>query len=286
MFFDLVIIIIFIIGIYLLISKYKYQEMIYTDGLNKLIVSDMNLPNKTNYNRKIQAIIISVDYSDFLRWTLPYNKKHFDHTIVITTPEDIETQKICEYWGVHCVKTNDFYLKDAKFNKANGINYGLSLINKDSWVVHMDADIYLPPMTRDILQMLPLDDQSLYSIDRINCKSFTEWITYLENPESQHGMDGLVKYDRFENGSRLVNLNRDGYIPMGYFQLWHPNASGVVKYPNVHSSADRTDILFGYNFKRENRHLIPDLVCIHLDTAEGEMGQNWNGRTTKRFGLT
>lgn len=279
----LIILILFLIIIclsYYFIPKY---EIGYTNS-SKVEIKSMNIPSKNNYNYKIEGVIICVGYHDFLRWTLPFNKNHFDKLVVVTTEEDVKTQEICSYWNVHCVTTDSFYSNGDTFNKANGINYGLSFLDKDGWVIHIDADIYLPPKTRQILNTIPLDAHSIYSIDRVNCNSFTEWIMFLENPENQHDNSGLLKPSNFIKGSRLLNLDRDGYIPIGYFQLWNPKISKVYNYPNQHGSADRTDVLFSYNWTRDKRQLLPELVGIHIQTEE-TVGLNWNGRKSNLFGL-
>jgi hypothetical protein len=243
----------------------------------------IKVPEKISNPKKLEAVMVCVGYADFLAWTLPYNKAQFDRIIVVTTPDDEETQAICEYWHVECVKTNAFYESGDKFNKGRGINEGLNKLEKDGWVLHLDADIYMLPRTREILNLLPLDPKSLYSIDRLNCKSFIDFACYLSKPERHHGNNGMMGMNAFEKGARLLNLDRDGYVPIGYFQLWNPVVSGVSVYPTEHGTADRSDTLFAYNWQRENRHIIPELVCVHLESEDCQMGANWQGRTTKQF---
>jgi hypothetical protein len=55
---------------------------------------------------KLEAVIVCDQYSDFLRCTLPHNKTLFDRIVVVTSPEDRATQKICEFYHVECVKTD------------------------------------------------------------------------------------------------------------------------------------------------------------------------------------
>jgi hypothetical protein len=79
----------------------------------------------------------------------------------------------------------------------------------------------------------------------------------------------------------------EGYEPIGFFQLWHPNTSGIKLSPDEHGAADRTDVQFAKKWPRVNRVLIPELIGIHLDSensAVDEMGKNWNGRKSKLFG--
>jgi hypothetical protein len=79
----------------------------------------------------------------------------------------------------------------------------------------------------------------------------------------------------------------EGYEPIGFFQLWNPNGSGIKRYPETHGAADRTDVQFAKKWPRANRALIPEIIGIHLDSENAtvdEMGKNWNGRKTKTFG--
>lgn len=246
--------------------------------------SEIAVPSKIFNPKKVEAVVTCVGYADFLNWTLPFNKQHFDRLVVVTSPEDLETQRICSYWHVECVLTDAFY-ESGGFNKGAGINVGLDKLEKDGWVIHFDADIYLPPRTREILTLLPLDETSLYGIDRMNCQGFENFIKYLENPDDIHGNDGFLRLAQFSLGSRLLNLARDGYVPIGYFQMWCPLKSGVNTYPDFHTGADRTDTLFVYNWTREKRALIPELICIHLESEEAPMGINWKGRKSKPFKL-
>ena len=65
--------------------------------------------------------------------------------------------------------------------------------------------------------MLPLDENGIYSVDRLNCKSFKDWTCYLAKPERVHGDNGIMSMNVFEKGARLLHLGRDGFIPIGFF---------------------------------------------------------------------
>ncbi len=93
----------------------------------------------------------------FLRCTLPANKHLFDRIVVVTSAEDRDTQRICEFHHVECVKTDALNSRWNQFCKGAGINEGLSRLDRDAWVVHLDADIWLPPQTRLLLQNANLD---------------------------------------------------------------------------------------------------------------------------------
>lgn len=234
----------------------------------------------------IEAVIVCVDYSDFLAYTLPQAKLHLDHIVVVTTPADKETQQLCKHHNVECIKTNSFYEKGDKFNKAKGINEGLLYLSKRDWVIHMDADIYLPPMTRDILSKKKLDQNKIYGIDRLMCPDYNSWVDYLKKPRLIHDNWIFVHLNAFPIATRVADYNGDGYSPIGYFQLWHPGTSGVKNYPEVHGAADRTDMQFAKKWSKDLRELLPEIVAIHLDSEDAtvkEMGKNWSGRKTQPF---
>jgi len=234
---------------------------------------------------KIEGVSVSVGYADFLAWTLPFNKQHFDKYVIVTSTEDKATQDICNYWNVECIITDVFYEDNSPFNKGKGINVGLSKLSLDGYVVHMDSDIFLPPKTRMILDSVDLHPANIYSIDRLMCKSFSSFIHHLSNPLNQHGPDGIMRLTNFEYGSRLVDTSHEGWLPIGFFQLWCPNVSKVYEYSTEHGTADRSDVLFTKQWPRHNRVLIPELVGIHLESEQLPMGINWSGRKSKLFSL-
>lgn len=234
----------------------------------------------------LEGIIVCVNYSDFLVHTLPHNKTHFNNLIVVTDTKDLKTKKVCDYFHVRCLQTDIFYEKNNSFNKGAAINYGLQHLSKQDWVVHLDADIYLPPLTRTILENLPLQKQKIYGIDRLMCPNYEQWINFLNLPKPIQDSWIYIHLDAFPIGVRIAEyMNKNaGYEPIGYFQLWNPAESNVYDYPTEHDFCDRTDVLHCKKFARENRELLPELVAIHLDSEYlPEMGKNWKGRKTKLF---
>jgi hypothetical protein len=234
---------------------------------------------------KLEAVIVCINYSDFLKITLPANKHYFDRLVIVTDEQDTETHKVCEFYNVHCVKTNAFYVDGPMPNKAMGINEGLKHLSKEGWVLQLDADIWLPPLTREILSKYPLDSKSIYGIDRLMCNSYKDWMNFIHmhSPRPIHEGWIYLHLHHFPMGQRIVQYQGEGYMPIGYFQLWNPKGSGVWTYPVEKVGFDRTDVLHLKQFTREYRRFIPDIVCIHLASEDHAMGQNWYGRTTSSF---
>ena len=236
----------------------------------------------------LEGVIVCVNYSDFLAHTLPHNKTHFDNLIVITDTKDKKTKELCEYYHVKCIQTDIFYENRDSFNKGAAINYGLSQLENKGWVIHLDADIYLPPLTRNILENIPLEPHKIYGADRLMCPSYEKWVDFINDPQKIQEGWVYIHLNSFPIGVRLAEYNNKnaGYEPIGYFQLWNPKGSNVFNYPTQHDYCDRTDVLQCKKFARKDRELLPEIVVIHLESeglSVGSMGKNWKGRKTKLF---
>ncbi len=234
---------------------------------------------------KLEAIIVCIHYADFLKVTLPNNKPFFDKLVVVTDEQDAETVRVCEFYNVQCIQTNVFYTDHPTIpNKARGINEGLSHLSLEGWVAQLDADIWLPPLTRNILEKLPLHEDHIYGIDRMMCNSYEAFydFLYIKSKPIHEGWIYL-HLDFFPIGERITQYHGEGYMPIGYFQLWHPSGSNISNYPIIEAAYDRTDVLHLKQWKRENRSFIPELICIHLASEQHKQGQNWEGRKTRSF---
>jgi hypothetical protein len=236
---------------------------------------------------KIDCVITSVGYGDFLAYTLPHNRVLFDRTVVATTAGDRVTRRVCEFWHVACVVTGAF-TSQGGFAKGAGINAGLAALGLDDWCVHMDADIMLPPLARRLIEAAELDRSCVYGVDRMLVRSFEEWTGFLGCPAVQQESGIYVHAAPFPIGTRIVRHGEGpgpkGWVPIGFFQLWHPGTSGIRTYPAEHTDAGRGDMLFAEQWARGRRQLIPELIAYHLESAPGPMGINWQGRKSPPFG--
>ena len=246
---------------------------------------------------KLECVTVSVDMADFLVESLPLNRHMFDRMMIVTTPEDVETQRVCRYYGVPHAQTDVIRSRWGEFHKAKGINVGLRhLIAADGrdpssvtaapsdWVLHLDVDMVLPPRTRELIERADLDKEVLYGIDRFLVPSSDAWRAHQAMPQMQHN-DYHVEMDAFALAPRFAGQRMGGYAPPGFFQLWHPRWSGVLTYPEEHSTAARTDVLFASKWWRKQRALLPEIVGYHLQSEDAAQGTNWGGRVTKRFGV-
>jgi hypothetical protein len=162
----------------------------------------------------------------------------------------------------------------------------LKVLKKKNWVLHLDADIWLSPHFREVIDNRHLDPGAIYGMDRLMCQDYNQWMSFLANPVAINEQYYLVQAKPFPIGSRVAHYNQeDGWFPIGFFQLWHPRMSGNYIYPTEWDGADHTDVVFAKSFPVGRRHLIPETYVIHIDSAYNEkMGLNWKGRKSKPFG--
>jgi hypothetical protein len=236
---------------------------------------------------RLECVTVCVDYADFLRETLPYNQRHFDRVVIVTTDGDKSTRNLCDHLGVECLIT-DLMSRDGRFAKARGIDYGLANLRGDGWIVHLDADIWLPPQTRHLLSHTDLDERCIYGIDRTNCVGYDNWRQFIEShPQAaahhQHVRDCLIVPPPFPMGARISIRHYGGFIPIGFFQMWHQGRA-KKRYPIDHGGAERTDVLHSLQWPAQQRKLLPELIAVHLESESSHMGVNWNGRRSKPFG--
>lgn len=237
----------------------------------------------------LEGVTTCVNNADFLAHTLPHNKHLFDRYIVVTAPEDKDTQRICRYWGVECLQTDTFRTRWDEFCKGACINEALAKLSLSDWVLHIDADILLPQQTRRVIQNAELDKSMIYGVDRLEFKSYERFQEFYGNPQLH--TDG--KYDCFINmshvgddvriGTRVSFSHCGGYIPIGFFQLWNPKVSGGEQYADGHTDASREDNVFALRWPRAKRGFIPEILAYHLESQEAKMSVNWKGRVTKKF---
>lgn len=240
---------------------------------------------------KLQAVTVSVDYSDFLIHTIEENHTIFDKWFIVTNTKDLKTKELCEKYkdqGVVCIQTDVFYDAGAKFNKYSGINEGLKYVDEDAWVLFVDSDIVLDKDLRYILFNLDLDKTCVYGMDRVNCIGLQAWLDY-KNRRDLVLDKWLLTDGGFKFGARLVHYygyeNGDGkfagWNPIGFFQLAYRSA--FKKYPDDSTGADHCDLAFARLWPRRKRILIPESIAIHLESENTYKAANWFGRVSEPF---
>jgi hypothetical protein len=198
-------------------------------------------------------------YAALLRITLVRNLRHLVETVVITTPEDEETQEIVKSVpGAILSVTDAFTRPDAngvrpRFNKSLAIEEsGFDILGRHGWIVVWDSDCLWP-------DSLPLD--------RLR-------------PGHLHGARRRVLDDpaRWHPGFDWGRCppSRDGNSPIGFFQLFHGDDSALAGkrpwYDVSFAHAGGGDAAFMYHWPR-SKHVMLPLEVLHL----GKVDQNWFG---------
>ncbi len=241
----------------------------------------------------LECVTTCVGYADFLCETLRYNLSLLDRLLVVTTSADEATRDLCHQHNLECLLTDDFYRADRDFDKARAVDRGLQLLSHRDFILHLDADIVLPPHTRTTLDAADLDPACLYGCDRVLVRGWERWQRlqasgFLHDFSRSHHHNVCFP-GTFDMGARWADPHH-GWCPAGFLQLFHGSAimrKGIRqrRYSSWgHSDAARCDIQFSLLWDRPQRVLIPELVAFHLESDGGTTGANWNGRTTPRFG--
>lgn len=233
----------------------------------------------------LEAVVVCVNYSDFLEYTLPHNMQFFDRIVIVSDHNDKLTKRVCDKYSVDCIRTEVMYDDGDKFNKGRAINLGLQNLrhDPDSFLCHIDADVLLPHNFSNVLKMAKIKQDCIYGCDRLNTISYENFDANIRKGTPQHQWRFMVTPNpEFPVGSRLLHKEY-GWLPIGFFQLW--GSSMGRQYPIVCGSAEHSDVLFSVQWPREKRLLLPEFFCYHLESEAGEMGVNWKGRKTKIFGF-
>lgn len=232
----------------------KFRNIVNLDSNQKLFSSKNQTQNfiNTDISDKMDVIIISVDYNDYLSITLKNNLRFVQNIHVVTSSKDLDCQQICSDYGVDCIITDTFYESNSPFNKGKAINYAISKLKNPSWILILDADIVL----KNSIDVSNLNYNVLYSCKRIIVETHDQYLN-LNNQE----------------------LVEEPGIGFGYFQLFNFSSRYLNKkmiYPELSRNASKSDVIFKRQFKS-----IEDLKSkvYHL----GETRLNWNGRKSEVF---
>lgn len=244
------------------------------------------------FNEKLSLVTVSDMYADYLDVMLGHNRALVDHCCVVTTEDDKQSQRIAGKYDCILVKTDDSRKADGTFNKGMMIERGLLQLPSEGWHVHVDSDVVMPSNTRQRLAAALYSKDAIYGADRMNVVEWAEWAKLLATGWAARGFEHhhflTHPINKAEVGGRLI-YGEQGWVPVGYFQLWHASAeyTGIYRtrgYSNTSNSAAHDDVQFALKWDRHNRILIPELLVAHLMTDDVKYGTNWYGRRSKPFG--
>lgn len=228
----------------------------------------------------IRAILVSVDYSDILRITLPYNRRHFDEVWIVTSPADAPNViPIATANDAEVVVTDLFYEDGADFNKFRALEHALDVVGRRGWICQLDADVLWPKDASDrIMEAVgTLKPGNLYGCIR---RMWDNWPSY-PFPRDRNTVETLTK-----EGYIVLAESEWGRLPIhrnigewaGFTQLYHAN-DPVLGSPPWHdvkwAHAGGADSFFQQKWHSSKKVRLPFEV-LHL----GPAGENWFGRAT------
>ena len=210
---------------------------------------------------KFRAVIISVDFGDFLELTLPWNREHFSEDLVITTPNDVHTQLVASANGARLFVTNAFYEGGAPFAKFRALELGLEEFGRHDWMALIDADTFWPKAIPQTAYMIG----RLYSFRR---RRLLLDATASIPPESEWGSLPIDPQSICLGAAEC----------MGFTQIFHAD-DGHLGNPPWHDTSLPTAALGDSKFQAKwalHDKTWIDCDCLHI----GQYAVNWCGRVT------
>ena len=206
---------------------------------------------------ELVGVTISVNYADFLAESLRANRGVFDAFYVVTTEADEETIGVAVDNHAGLLISEKVHANGAHFNKSGLLHDAQKYIHQkhpDAWIVILDADILLPPLFRQSLQIEKLDKTLIYGLERYQYHTKTDFL------EQKNCF-------RFEIDSDVGCA--------GYFQMYFDKSKYYESWSNT---AEGGDFKFAESFVGRAAAL-EDKALIHL----GIPVANWSGRKTARW---
>jgi len=227
---------------------------------------------------RLEGVTVSVGFDDVLDVALGVNHAHFDTMIVVTSHADKRTQAVGRKHSAIVVLTDLFTKNGRHFNKGAAINAGFNYWQYHGWRLHLDADILLPDNFRRVLfNHTTLDRSTIYGADRVDLLGDGELTSYLRTRhDSPQHKGGMFLWPPERGISHRWMSTLEGYLPLGYFQLWH--ASCQKPYPYSLGTAAHDDLMFSALWPRDRRVHLPTVLVRHLCGARPRIGENWDGQ--------
>lgn len=200
----------------------------------------------------IRGITVSVGYGSLLRITLPLNLRHLTECLVITSPDDRETQDVASSVpGAKLFVTTAMHEHNAYFNKGLSFERCWDHFGREGWWLVHDADIILP----DSIPLDQLRPDHLHGARRRILEDIPKWTPDLD--------------------WRGCPLRADGGA-IGFFQLFHADTIMDKRpwYDVSFSHAGGGDAFFMEHWHRSKMTILP-IDCLHL----GPCDTQWFGVT-------
>lgn len=227
-------------------------------------------------SNRLEYVTTCVGFDDLLEVTLSANMPHVDSAIVVTSHADAKTKAVAKKFGALTVETDLFRKNDRRFNKGAAINVGFDRFQWRGWRMHLDADIALPDNFRRMLfNLTHLDSSCIYGADRVDVHGRDEYEAVRRGVSPQHDESAFLQpRSQRRIAARFIDPLR-GYVPIGFFQLWHSTMQ--KPYPYSLGSAAHDDVMFASAWPEASRRLLPTVICYHLVSRDPKLGDNWDG---------
>ena len=247
------------------------------NGANQILRADPRELLYKSDSTRLEAVATCVGFDDLLDVTLEKNHPHMDTMIVVTTHADKATQAVARKHGAKCVQTDLFQKNGRNFNKGAAINAGFGYFQYHGWRMHLDCDIVLPDnFRRMFFNNTHRDEDCLYGCDRMDVTGQEAISKFLGGTSlPQHHHEYLINPHAGKISARYVDGLR-GYVPIGFFQLWHARCQHG--YPFSLGTAEHDDVLFASLWPESQRRCLPTAIVYHLCPSSIQMGGNWDGR--------
>lgn len=207
----------------------------------------------------MRAVIVCVDYCDYLAVCLPYNRHHFDEVMVITHPNDLGTLQVAATNECDTFVTDAFYDDGAKFNKYRALEEGIEVFGRRGLMSIMDADVLWPKVIADVYQI-----GQIYSPLRRMCDGVTQIPHEPYWPRFPHHSLHARMPSHMSGYTQIFNADDDVLQRTPWHRLDLPTAQGGDTY-----FQDRW---------RPSLRARPSWECLHL----GPHRINWSGRVSPR----
>lgn len=244
---------------------------------------------------KIEAIIVCVNYSDFLKITLPLNLINFNHVVIITSLNDEKTKEYVKNLNnpsISLIETDVFTRNGAIFNKGAAINIAYSFLKYKDYICYLDSDIVIEDCFFDKFKQFNPNIEYFYGCPRRDFPQKNNWEDFV---------NGNVDKNKF------IKYRGSGY---GFFSV-HNYKSNIFQklldyfngypYPFWFSNGAESDWVFrNYWGERIFCPKLGDFPQCHLEKNQdydtgyykelpfecyhlGEVGKNHNQRVTPEY---
>lgn len=218
----------------------------------------------------MHVYIVSVQYSDILSITLPYNRHHFKRVTLVTSTEDVPNViPIANKNHAEIVVTDLFYDNGATFNKWAALEYAMDINGRDGWLCLMDADILWPKL----ITWREWDHLDLKKKDSIHCLVSGHLYTPLRRM-----FEDTSKPIPHESCWELYPIHPNVNEWAGYSQIFHgddPHLGNTPWHQIDWIHAGGADSFFQRKWPPHHK-IRPPFEVLHI----GPAGKNWFGRAT------